>query len=401
MRVVVAPDKFKGSLTAREVADRVAAGITAALAETGAPAADVVTVPVADGGDGTVDAALAAGFERVPVRAEGPTGSPVDTAFAVREGVAVVEMADVSGLRLLAPDRLAPLTASSYGTGQVVRAALDRGCHTVVLGIGGSASTDGGAGMVEALGARLLDGAGAELPRGGAALGALDRVDLTGLHPRLARTRLVVASDVDNPLLGPTGAAAVYGPQKGADPQQVALLDAALARWAEAVDAAVDDAADGSAGSPQDRRAATGPGTPFRDRPGAGAAGGVGYAAMAVLGGELEPGIDLILDLVRFADHLTGARLVITGEGSLDEQTLHGEAPAGVAAAAAAVGVPVVAVAGRLALAPERLRAAGIEAAYALTDIEPDVTRCLAEAGPLLEQLAAKLARDRLVPSRS
>jgi glycerate kinase len=401
MRVVVAPDKFKGSLTAREVADRVAAGIAAALAETGAPAVDVVTVPVADGGDGTVDAALAAGYERVPVRAEGPTGSPVDTAFAVREGVAVVEMADVSGLRLLPPDRLAPLTASSYGTGEVVRAALDRGCHTVVLGIGGSASTDGGAGMVEALGARLLDAAGAELPRGGAALAALDRVDLTGLHPRLARTRVVVASDVDNPLLGPTGAAAVYGPQKGADPEQVVLLDAALARWADAVDAAVDSAAEGSAGLPRDRRAATGTRTPFRDRPGAGAAGGVGYAAMAVLDGELEPGIDLILDLVRFADHLPGARLVITGEGSLDEQTLHGKAPAGVAAAAAAVGVPVVAVAGRLALAPERLRAAGIDAAYALTDIEPDVARCLAEAGPLLEQLATKLARDRLVPSRS
>jgi glycerate kinase len=152
---------------------------------------------------------------------------------------------------------------------------------------------------------------------------------------------------------------------------------------------------------PRDRRAATGTRTPFRDRPGAGAAGGVGYAAMAVLDGELEPGIDLILDLVRFADHLPGARLVITGEGSLDEQTLHGKAPAGVAAAAAAVGVPVVAVAGRLALAPERLRAAGIDAAYALTDIEPDVARCLAEAGPLLEQLATKLARDRLVPSRS
>jgi glycerate kinase len=387
MRVVVAPDKFKGSLTAREVADRVAAGIAAALAETGAPAVEVVTVPVADGGDGTVDAALAAGYERVPVRAEGPTGSPVDTAFAVREGVAVVEMADVSGLRLLPPDRLAPLTASSYGTGEVVRAALDRGCHTVVLGIGGSASTDGGAGMVEALGARLLDAAGAELPRGGAALAALDHVDLTGLHPRLAGTRVVVASDVDNPLLGPTGAAAVYGPQKGADPQQVALLDGALARWADAVDAAVT--------------AATGSGPSFRDRPGAGAAGGVGYAAMAVLGGELEPGIDLILDLVRFADHLPGARLVITGEGSLDEQTLHGKAPAGVAAAAAAVGVPVVAVAGRLALAPERLRGAGIEAVYALTDIEPDLARCLAEAGPLLEQLATKLARDRLVPSRS
>jgi glycerate 2-kinase len=258
MRIVVAPDKFKGSLTAREVAERVAAGIAAAVHEMGRPGVDVVQVPVADGGDGTVDAALAAGYERVPVRAEGPTGSPVDTAYAVRAGVGVVEMADVSGLRLLPPDALAPLTASSYGTGEVVRAALDRGCHTVVLGIGGSAGTDGGAGMVAALGARLLDAAGDELPRGGAALADLDRIDLTGLHPRLAQTRVVVATDVDNPLLGPTGAAAVYGPQKGAGPDDVALLDAALRHWADVVDAALDTAPEGSAGLQQGGLAAAG-----------------------------------------------------------------------------------------------------------------------------------------------
>jgi glycerate 2-kinase len=377
MHVLVAPDKFKGSLTAREVAGRVAAGIAAE-----APGVAVVEVPVADGGDGTVDAALAAGYERVAVGAEGPTGAPVSTAFAVREGVAVVEMADVSGLRLLLPDSLAALEASSYGTGQVVRAALELGYHTVVLGIGGSASTDGGAGMLQALGARLLDAEANELPRGGASLAALDRVDLSGLHPGVAQARFVVASDVDNPLLGPNGAAAVYGPQKGASPDDVALLDAALARWADVVDAA--------AGS-----------TGVRERPGAGAAGGVGYGAMAVLGAELRPGIDLVLDLVRFADHLPGAQLVVTGEGSLDEQTLSGKAPAGVAAAATAAGVPVVTVSGRLALPPEKLRAAGIERAYALTDIEPDVQRCLTEAGPLLEELARMLARDRLAEAAS
>jgi glycerate kinase len=369
VHIVIAPDKFKGSLTAREVADRVAAGIAAVN-----PDVPVVRVPVADGGDGTVDAALAAGYERVDLRAEGPTGEPVDTAFAVRGETAVVEMASVSGLRLLPPERLAPRTASSYGTGEVVRAALDRGATTVVLGIGGSASTDGGAGLVQALGARLLDADGRELPRGGAALADLDRIDLSGLHSRLAQTHVVVASDVDNPLLGPNGAAAVYGPQKGATPDDVAFLDRALARWADVVEAAV--------------------GRPARDRPGAGAAGGVGFAAMAALGGELRPGIGLVLELVRFAEHLPGAGLVITGEGSLDEQTLSGKAPAGVAAAAR--GVPVVAVAGRVVLPPERLRDAGIEAAYALTDIEPDVQRCVAEAGPLLERLARRLAKDRL-----
>ena len=372
MHVVVAPDKFKGSLTAREVADRVAAGLTAVE-----PGLVVVRVPVADGGDGTVDAALAAGYERVPVRATGPTGEPVDTAYAVRDDVAVVEMAAVSGLRLLPPDRLAPLTATSYGTGEVVRAALDQGARNVVLGIGGSASTDGGAGMLEALGVRLFDAADNPLPRGGGALADLRRVDLTGLHPAVADTRIVVACDVDNPLLGPQGAAAVYGPQKGATPDDVPNLDAALAHWADLVDAAT-----GRSG--------------VRDRAGAGAAGGVGYAAMAVLGADLESGIGLVLDLVRFADHLPGASLVITGEGSLDEQTLHGKAPAGVASAAAKAGVPVVTVSGRLALDRGQLQAAGIAAAYALTDIEPDVRRCLADAGPLLEKLAQGLARERI-----
>ena len=348
MRVVVAPDKFKGSLTAAEVAARIAAGITAV-----GPDVIVVEVPVADGGDGTVDAALAAGYERVAVRAEGPLGDPVETAFALREGVAVIEMADVSGLALLLPDRLNARSASSFGTGQVVRAALDRGATRVTLGIGGSASTDGGAGLLQALGVRLLDDEDAELPRGGAALGALVRLDLSGLHPRVRETRFVVASDVDNPLLGPNGAAAVYGPQKGATEADVAVLDAALTRWADVVDATI------------------GIQLSQRDTPGAGAAGGVGYAAIALLGAELRPGIELVLDLVRFADHLPGADLVITGEGSLDEQTLSGKAPAGVAAAARAAGVPVVTVSGRLTLSREQLHAAGVRQAYALTDIEP------------------------------
>jgi glycerate 2-kinase len=371
VHVLVAPDKFKGTLTASEVAARVAAGIAAV-----APGVPVREVPVADGGDGTVDAALAAGFTRMPVRAQGPVGKPVDTAFALRDGVAVVEMADVSGLRLLPRDGLAALEASSYGTGEVIAAALDHGCHTVLLGIGGSASTDGGAGLLTALGARLVDADGAELAPGGAALAGLARLELDGLHPKLASTAVVVASDVDNPLLGPNGAAAVYGPQKGADPDDVALLDAALAHWADVLDAAT--------------------GTALRERPGAGAAGGVGYGALAALGAELKPGIDMVLELVGFADALPGARLVVTGEGSLDEQTLSGKAPAGVAAAAVAAGIPVVTVSGRLALTPEQLAAAGVTQAYALTDIEPDLARCLAEPGPLLERLARKLAEDWL-----
>ncbi len=366
-RVLVAPDKFKGTLPAAQVAAHIAAGLLGA-----APGLDVVTAPVADGGDGTLDAAVAAGFERVPVRATGPTGEPVDSAIGVRDGVAVVELALASGLVLLPGDRADPLGATSYGTGELFLAALDAECHEVVLAVGGSACTDGGAGMLQALGARLLDAAGGELEPGGAALAELDRVDFTVLDRRLARIRVTLASDVDNPLLGDTGAAAVYGPQKGASGADVAVLDNALARWASLVDAE-------AAGLP-----------------GAGAAGGVGFAALAVLGARRRPGIDVVLKLVGFHDLLAGTDLVITGEGSLDEQTLRGKAPAGVAAAARAAGVAVVAVCGQRELDDAQLAGAGISQAYALTDIEADVQRCLAEPGPLLEQLAARIAAERL-----
>ena len=359
--VLVAPDKFKGTLSAAQVAEHVSAGLRRVR-----PELELVAAPVADGGDGTVDAAVAAGFRRVPVRVTGPTGVPVDAAFAVRGTTAVVELAAASGLALLG-DRRDPLGATSRGTGELIRAALDEGCTEIVLGVGGSASTDGGAGMVAALGARLLDAAGHELPAGGAALAKLARAELSGLDPRLRSAHVILASDVDNPLLGPDGAAAVYGPQKGATAREVELLDAALARWARLVE---PDAA---------------------ARPGAGAAGGVGYAALAVLQATMRPGIDVVLELLGFEALLRGAALVITGEGALDEQTLHGKAPAGVAAAARRAGVPVVAVCGRCTLSAGQLAAAGISAAYALTDVEPDLTRCLATPGPLLEQLAGRI----------
>jgi glycerate kinase len=348
MHVVVAPDKFKGSLTAAEVAARIAAGIRAV-----APDATVDEVPVADGGDGTVDAALAAGYERIPVRAEGPTRAAVEAAFAMRDGVAVVEMANVSGLRLLAHGHARHRRQREHGR---------RG------------RTGPGAGSSAARRREQGPAQGRHGPR------ALERLDLSGLHPGVRETRFIVASDVDNPLIGGNGAAAVYGPQKGASETDVAVLDAALARWADVVDAAIG-----------------GHGRALRDRPGAGAAGGVGYAAMAVLDAELRPGIELVLDLVGFADRLDGADLVITGEGSLDEQTLSGKAPAGVAAAAADADVPVVAASGRLTLSQDQLHAAGIRQAYALTDIESDVSRCIADAGPLLQELAGRLARNWLV----
>jgi glycerate kinase len=379
-RVLVAPDKFKGSLTATAVATSVAAGLRRAVADL-----DVVQCPVADGGDGTLEAALGAGYERVPVRVSGPLGDPVDTAYALRDGAAVVEMADACGLVRMPTGQLAPLAASSAGLGEVVRAALDAGCTRLVIGIGGSASTDGGAGMLGALGARFLDADGADLPPGGGALARLERVDLSGLHPGLAQAQVLLASDVDNPLLGPRGAAAVYGPQKGASPVDIVVLDAALARLS-----AVLGAAAGSAG-----------GHPAAVLPGAGAAGGVGFAALAVLGASARPGIELLLELTRFHDKLAGASLVVTGEGSLDRQTLAGKAPAGVAAAARAYGVPVVAVAGRCLLDGAELADAGIRAAYALTDLEPDPARCMADAAPLLQRLSKRIARDWLTSAYS
>ncbi|HYT25480.1 MAG TPA: glycerate kinase [Actinomycetota bacterium] len=368
MRIVVAPDKFEGSLTADEAARAIEAGLLRAR-----PDAEVVRLPVGDGGAGTLAAVLAAGFERVPVRATGPTGEPVEAAIAVQGDSAFVEMAEASGLRRLPGGRRAPRDATTYGTGELVRAALDRGARTLVLGIGGSATTDGGTGMASALGARFLDGAGRELPPGGAALLRLARIDTAGLDPRIAEVEVTVASDVDNPLVGPHGAAAVYGPQKGASPDDVLLLDSALRRYARvlAADLGMDLAA----------------------TPGAGAAGGLGAGAIAFLGATLEPGIELVLGLVGFDRAVAKADLVVTGEGKIDAQSLRGKAPVGVAAAATAQGVPVVALGGVVEVSARELRAAGFEEAHGLTELEPDVERCIAEAAPLLERLAERVGR--------
>jgi glycerate kinase len=382
MRVVVAPDKFEGSLSAGQAAAAIEAGLRRAR-----PDAEVVRLPLGDGGAGTLEALVAAGFRRVPVAASGPTGEPVAAAIAV-DGTrptggpprqspgpprAFVEMAEASGLKRLPGGRRAPLAATTYGTGELLAAALDHGAREIVLGIGGSATTDGGAGMAAALGARLLDQAGADLPPGGAALLRLARIDVSGLDPRLAAVRVTVASDVDNPLTGPEGAAHVYGPQKGAGPDDVLLLDSALRRYARVL---ADDLGQDVAGIP-----------------GAGAAGGLGAGAIAFLGAELRTGIELVLELVGFDKAVAGADLVVTGEGKLDAQSLRGKAPVGVARAAAAHGVPVVAVAGAVEVADRELRAAGFEEAHALLELEPDPRRSMAEAAPLLERLAERVGR--------
>ena len=375
MRIVLAPDKFKGSLPAAQVAAAIAAGLRAEL-----PAAELVTIPVADGGDGTVDAAVAAGFDRVPVTVDGPTGEPVRASYARRGEVAVIELADACGLARLPGGRREPLAASSFGAGQALAAALEAGARQIIFGVGGSASTDGGAGLLQALGARVLDTRGEPLARGGGALRDVAELDLAGLHPALRPGTVVLATDVANPLTGPDGAAEVYGPQKGATPAQVSELASGLRRWAAVVAEAT--------------------GSDWSQAPGAGAAGGVGFAALAVLDAEPRPGIGVVLDLVGFDAVLDGTALVITGEGSLDIQTLAGKAPMGVAQAAARRGIPVVAVAGRSTLTVAELARAGITTAYTLSDLEPDPVRSSAEAAALLRRVGRAVARDRLARAR-
>ena len=368
MRVVVAPDKFKGCLTAAGVAQALAAGLCSGPAQM-----SVTLLPVADGGDGTVAAALAAGFREVRVEVAGPTGEPVAAPYAMSGTSAVVELAAACGLDLL-PDGFDPLGASTFGLGQVVSDAIDRGATDVVVGIGGSASTDGGAGLLQALGARVRDEAGSEIGRGGGALESVATVELAGLAARIAGVRFRVACDVDNPLLGPRGATAVFAPQKGAGPDDRVILERGLARWAERVEQAT--------------------GADHAGEPGAGAAGGAGFAALAVLGATLAPGIDLVLDLLDFAGAVRGADLVVTGEGSLDEQSLAGKAPVGVARAAAAAGVATVAVAGRSLLRPDRHAAAGFSAVYPLSELEPDVNASMANAAELLTAVGRRIAAE-------
>ncbi|HEX5532572.1 MAG TPA: glycerate kinase [Actinomycetales bacterium] len=376
--VVVAPDKFKGTLTASQVADHLTQGITDER-----PDVCIRRVPVADGGEGTVDAATHAGFSAVALDVVGPTGEPVRARYARRGDDAVVELAEASGLTLLphGPARSTALRATSYGTGQLLAAALDAGCRRIVLGIGGSACTDGGAGMLQALGARITDSRGRPVGPGGQGLLDAPHLDLARL-PDLSGIDLVVACDVDNPLLGPRGAAAVYGPQKGADDAGITALDAALERWSRLVTQSMGE-------------------DHTRD-PGAGAAGGVGFAALAVLGARMRPGAEVMLELSGLREALNGATLLVTGEGRLDLQTLHGKAPAAVAAAGREAGVPVVGVVGSCALTEPQVHEIGLVGVHALTD-EPDVRGepelAMRRPGPLLVRIGAAIARRYLPAS--
>jgi glycerate kinase len=341
------------------------------------PDVELRLVPMADGGDGTVEAFLAAGAQPRTVRVRGPLGAPVDAVYARDGERAIIEMAAASGLALLAGERDA-LRATTYGTGELIRDALDGGARSIVLGIGGSATTDGGAGGLAALGVRFLDERGGELPPDPASLQALARIDVANLDPRLAATRISIACDVDNPLLGPHGAAAVYGPQKGAAPGDIAFLDGVLARLADCAERET--------------------GRDLRDAAGAGAAGGLGWALATFADAALERGVFLIARIRQLEDALAGASLCVTGEGRIDRQTLHGKVVDGVASLAAAHGVPVVAFGGSIDVRAEAELAARGISCMPIVAGPLRLSEAMRRAPDLLQAAATRFARLRVSP---
>ncbi|RON51689.1 glycerate kinase [Pseudomonas frederiksbergensis] len=378
MKIVIAPDSFKDSLSAQGVADAIALG----LAEVW-PHAQLVKCPMADGGEGTVESILAAcsgELRRTPVR--GPLGSTVEAAWGwlPHNHTAIIEMAEASGLQLVPLAQRDACISSTYGTGELIRAALDAGAQRVILAIGGSATNDGGAGAMQALGVKLFDAQGRILAPGGVALAQLATIDLSDIDPRLDAVRFDIAADVNNPLCGPHGASAIFGPQKGASPQQVQQLDQALGHFADLCAQALNK--------------------DVRDEPGCGAAGGLGFAAKAFLGAQFQAGVEVVAELVGLAEAVKGADLVITGEGRFDAQTLRGKTPFGVARIARQQGVPVIVIAGTLGEGYQELYEHGIDAAFALASGPMTLEQACAEAPRLLRERASDIARVWQIATR-
>lgn len=371
MKVVIAPDSFKDSLSASGVASAIGHGIHDAF-----PAAELVLCPMADGGEGTVDAILSVvpGEQRSAV-VHGPLGKAVTAhwGWLPHTHTAIIEMAEASGLQLLTLEERDALNTCTYGTGELINAALDAGAQTIILTVGGSATNDGGAGMLRALGVSLDSDEGEAIGPGGYQLAQLAKVGLHAFDARIKDVSFIVAADVDNPLCGPHGASAVFGPQKGADGQDVALLDDALSHFADLCAQVV--------------------GRDLRDVPGAGAAGGMGFAAMAFLGAQFRPGVEVVAELVGLEDKVRGADLVITGEGRCDAQTLRGKTPMGVARVAQRQGVPVVILAGTLGEGYQALYEHGISAAFSIASGPMTLAHACTDAPRLLRERASDVAR--------
>lgn len=371
MTILLAPNAFKGCLTAPQVCDALAEGITRIF-----PDAEIIKVPVADGGDGTVESLVSAtGGQFFTREVTDPLGGRVNARFGVMgDGeTAVIEMAEASGLRLVPNEKRNPLITTTYGTGELIRAALEKGCRKLIIGIGGSATNDGGAGMAQALGAKLLDASGNELPFGGAALAKLARIDISPLTTHHSLLTVVVACDVDNPLCGDKGASAIYGPQKGATPEMVKQLDAALAHYATILKRNF--------------------GKDVANVPGAGAAGGLGAGLMAFLDARLERGVDIVMRAVNMRERVRHAHLVFTGEGAIDGSTVFGKAPVGVAHTAKEFGVPVVAVVGSAGAGYEDVYAHGIDAVVPITLRPMTLEEAMSDAHRLIAETAERVMR--------
>lgn len=376
LRVLIAPDSFKGSMSSLEAGDRMAAGLRAALSSV-----EVEQVLLADGGEGTVDALIrACGGKKVFLRVTGPMGNPVEAAYGLlADGRVVLEMAAASGLPLVPTGERDPWRATSRGTGELLRDALKHNPPEIVIGLGGSATVDGGIGLLQALGVRILDRDGRDVPPGGQALDRVERIDTSGIDLRIFQTRIVVACDVDNPLTGPEGAVPVFAPQKGAGPQMLPRLAAGMEHYARRLDA---------------------DGKPVSRLPGGGAAGGVGAALVAFCGAELVPGFPLIARVMRLEEKIAKSDLVLTGEGRMDGQSLHGKAPVGLARMAKRHGVPVVAFAGAVGEDAERLEREGFAAVLPIADGPIPLEEAMKRGGELLERSVNRFFRGAVAVSR-
>jgi len=371
LKIVIAPQGFKGNLSALQVAQAIVSGIKRVL-----PDAVTTIKPMADGGEGTVQALVdATGGKIMTKEVTGPLGGRVTAHWGLLSDkvTGVIEMAAASGLPLVPPEKRNPLVTTTYGTGELILVALESGCRKLIIGIGGSATNDGGAGMAQALGAKLVDSKGAALPFGGAALADLERIDVATLDARLANSEVLIASDVTNPLCGAQGASAVYGPQKGATPQMVAQLDAALAHYAVVIQRDL--------------------GVEVKNVPGAGAAGGLGAGLIAFLRAKVIPGIDVVIQTSGLVDNLKDADLVFTAEGKIDSQTAYGKVPTGVARKAKEFGLPVIAIAGEVADDCRVVYQHGIDAVLSIAPGPISLSQSMTEAERLVTDTAERAIR--------
>lgn len=373
MKIVIAPDSFKGSASSSEIAQWLSNGISQSeIFQNESFNDEIIKVAIADGGEGSLDSVLSAGFISHTFSVTGPVGNRVDARIGIKGDTALVELAEASGLGHLPEKKLSPLLATSFGTGELILHALDLGAKRVILAIGGSACTDAGAGALQALGGHLLDAEGNEIALGGAALAQCFRIDLTNLDSRLSNTEFILASDVDNPLLGPKGAAAIYAPQKGANASDVALLEAALMNFADVA------------------------GTSNVTAAGSGAAGGFGFMAYTFLNASHQSGIDTFIELTQFESHCIDADLVITGEGMYDSQSLSGKTPVGIYSVASSHSVPVVLVCGQAKLNSSVKNAPEFREIYTLSAIEPDINKCISNPRPIIEKIGQSIAQELL-----